>query len=353
MINVFLNTYRLKLNSSNNQLEDFLSEIFASCLQYYPELLNELLVKLGLPVLEEGSYKVNTQFRFRKLEHHETDSIPDIVITLPDKSVLIIESKVDSSEGTDQLKKYAEQIKAIYGEGYLLYLTRNYDPKVGIISKGKDLNNVKFEQCRWFDIYQLASKYKHHLLINQMLEFMIHENISSDNKFSPEDIITLNNFSRVKKIIDETMEGKVLAALKKVAPKDVRESKPITELKHRDRYNYIRYQENHIWVGLGYWMNSFDEDVKYPDLKFVVEVSPKSPKYEDVIKVMSRIVDENPDTWHGKNLNNVRDWAQIYQRKSLKDFLAEENHVEAIREYFLKAIQNYAIVKDEYFEELI
>lgn len=352
MINVFLNTYRLKLNASNNQLEDFLSEIFASCLQYYPELLNELLVKLGLPVLEEGSYKVKTQFRFRKLEHHETDSIPDIVITLPDNSVLIIESKVDSSEGTDQLKRYAEQINAKYGEGTLLYLTKNYDPKIENFFWDKG-PKVKFEQCRWFDIYQLASKYKHHLLINQMLEFMIHENISSDNKFSPVDIITLNNFSRVKRIIDETMEGEVLAALKKVAPKDGRESKPITELKHRDRYNYIRYQENHIWVGLGYWMNSFDEDVEYPDLKFVVEVSPKSPVYEEVIEIMLRVVDENSETWQGKNLNNVRDWAQIYQRKSLKDFLAEENHVEAIRGYFLKAIENYAIVKDKYFGELI
>jgi len=354
MMNVFLNTYRLKLNSSNKKLEDFLSEIFACCLQYYPELLNALFVQLDLPVMEEGSYQVNTQSRFRKLEYDKTGKdIPDIVITLPDNSVLIIESKVGAWEGTDQLKRYAEQINAKFGKGTLLYLTKNYDPKTEDLSWDNDLSNVKFKQCRWFDIYQLASKYKHHLLINQMLEFMIHENISSDNKFSPVDIIALNNFSRVKRIIDETMRGEVLTELIKIAPQSGKISQPMTQLKHHDRYNYIHYQKNHVWVGLGYWMNSFNEDEEYPDLKFVVEVSPDSPKYEEVIKTMSTIVAENSGTWHGKNLNNVRDWAQIYQRKSLKDFLAKENHVEAIRQYFLEAIKNYAIVKDAYFRELI
>ncbi len=86
--------------------------------------------------------RVSSQRTFAPLEHHDTASCPDLLIevywlleeepaneeTVAD--VVMVESKIGSGEGQDQLRRYAEHLddmSSFRGET-LLYVTRAYDP---------------------------------------------------------------------------------------------------------------------------------------------------------------------------------------------------------------------------------
>jgi len=61
------------------------------------------------------SIKIATQENLAALADHPTDSRPDIAIRLVEGDtieLILIESKVGSKEGPDQLKRYAEQLAA-------------------------------------------------------------------------------------------------------------------------------------------------------------------------------------------------------------------------------------------------
>ena len=152
-------------------------------------------------------------------------------------------------------------------------------------------------------------------------------------------------------MIDETMYGEVSSKFEKIANGISSKSVPMTQLRHYDRYIYLQYQKNHIWIGLGYWMNSFNKEREYPELKFVIEVSPKSPKYSHIKDIMSKIVKENK-IWTGYNLDIPESWSGIYISRSLRSFMHTDNHVENIKTYFNEAIGKYEKVKSD-FGELI
>ena len=68
----------------------------------------------------------------------------------------MIESKIGSGEGQEQLRRYAEHLDKLTGvDGKaLLYITRDYDPKdLGEILTGLD-DNTRFKQLRWHDFYR-------------------------------------------------------------------------------------------------------------------------------------------------------------------------------------------------------
>ncbi|MEH2040116.1 hypothetical protein [Nostoc sp.] len=43
-------------------------------------------------------------------------------------------------------------------------------------------------------------------------------------------------------------------------------------------------------------------------------------------------------------------WSGIFYRKSLKDFLSEENHVSAIKLFFQESIKELKTVQEQYFD---
>jgi hypothetical protein len=69
----------------------------------------------------------------------------------------MVESKIGSGEGQDQLRRYSEHLEGMAGfDGKtLLYVTRGYDrkdPKEIFVSLSGD---VRFKQLRWHDFYRL------------------------------------------------------------------------------------------------------------------------------------------------------------------------------------------------------
>lgn len=89
--------------------------------------------------------------------------------------VVIVESKIGSKEGQEQLRRYAEHLEemADFGGKTLAYITRAYDPadpdKV-LSGLGED---VRFVQLRWHDFYRSLQKAaEQDALVEEVMAFM-------------------------------------------------------------------------------------------------------------------------------------------------------------------------------------
>lgn len=346
MNNLFKNIFNLLSNSTRVQKEDYLTEIFAFCLSSYPQILFDFLRNLKIEVNEHSMFRIRTQESFKSLEFHSIDSKPDITIWFEDQ-IIFIECKVDAKEGQDQLKRYAEHLDNYSLKGTLIYLTRDFDPKDENEILEKCTEKVGFKSFRWHNVHHLLKKYKNEIFIKQMLMYMESIKIATVNRFSPIDIIALSNFSRVKRMIDETFSGEIIQKFETIGKGRNRDSASMTQLRDYDRYIYFSYQNNDSWIGLGYWMNSFNEEVEYPDIRFIIEVAPKSKKYQEIRDIMDRISKDYPE-WQKYNFERLESYAGIAISKSMRDIMSEENHIESIRKFFLDSMDNYGKIMEEF-----
>src|SRR4051794_19951098 len=98
------------------QLEDFHTEIVAQVLRNSSTLTLEWLGGIGVTGLKNADHiQIATQEEFARLEGHSTASRPDITIRLVARGkteLIFIESKLPSTQGYDQLQRYAEHLHA-------------------------------------------------------------------------------------------------------------------------------------------------------------------------------------------------------------------------------------------------
>ena len=348
MSSLFHTLFKLQLRSSNKPTEDYLTEIFAFCLSENQELLAGFLRHFGIHETQFSGFTISTQLRLKALEEHETDSRPDMAIFLDTKTIFF-ENKLGAGEGYKQLSRYAEHLNEFPGEKVLVYLTRDMDPKDEEKIKKKCQEELGFIHIRWFEVFQFLQKYKTDPLIKELLEFMKSLKLDMSNQFSPVDILTLSNFSRVRKLLNETMFGVVSKRFEKVAKSISSKSAALTQIRRHDRYIYFSYQKDGMWVGLGYWLNSFT-DKPYPDLVFIIEVGPKSLRRNEILDVFKAIAAEKDSKWRIYNANDPLGWASIRMVSSLKNYLKGEDHISNTQNFFMEALDEFEKIKKQHPE---
>ncbi|BAY29844.1 hypothetical protein NIES2107_16880 [Nostoc carneum NIES-2107] len=354
----------LNLHSATKPLEDFFTEIVA----YFFSLNKDILIawlKQNSIITDENytNIKISTQQEYKRLQNHTQDSRPDIVVELSnslDTHIIFIESKIGSVEAEDQLKRYAEildslQIKTLTQRS-LIYITRDYDKKdsADILhsSDTKSFNvplNVKFHQLRWYQFYSFLKNCITDTLVKEILMFMEVNRMAHTNQLSSLDILTMINFNKTLNFMESTLRDEVSDKFEKVFGSVPKGSASLTQYADKSRYIiYKHFSSWNFWCGLGYFELNPDSLSKYPYLGICLEVSPTYVKRPEIIEAMKKIVDENSAEWTPRNLNLTKDWSSIFYRKSLQEFLSEENHVSFIKNYFCESIEALEAVKQNY-----
>ena len=354
MGSIFNNLLRLKSNSNIIPLEDFFTEIFAYLLKSSDALLCDWLNHFSISHIEYDNSFVSTQESFDALDEHLTGSKPDVLIELSNKNrkqLIFIECKIDSVEGNDQLRRYAEQLDDIKNIdlSVLIYITRDYEKKEEkiIFNNCRNVNKLKFRQLRWYENYQFLKSNHQNVMIKEALKFMEENNMSLNNKFSNIDILALTNFPKVRKIMDETMFGDVSNKFETIVQGITQPSTCMTQFRNHNRYIYFHYQTPDFWVGLGYWIDP-SSITNYPDVGIIMEVSPNAKKRTEIIEIMTEIEKAYPENWVGYKLTEAKAWSSIKRSESLQNFIHKPDHIVAIQEYFLKILDDFTNLKNIY-----
>ncbi len=345
MAGLFKKLYDLRLNSEKHQTEDYLTEIFAHCLRQDATLLKAFLKEFDiLPKATIKDYKIETQKTYSKLNCHDSDSRPDIVIS-NDNTVIFFENKINSPEGFEQLKRYAEQLDNLQETNKsLVYITKHYDPKSKVEIFKCCNNTIKFREIRWYEIFNFLKKQQSLLekrpsseIVKELIIYMKQTNLSMNIKFEETDIPTLKNFSNIMKMMDETIN---------VATKDIKKnhnsvlnfSLKKNKFFNNSRYAYESSAKHGLVVSVGYW---FIED-DYPNVQIEIALYHKDFKDEEKLKMIDeqlRSKQELSGDSKWEYYSKSDGWSGLFTQKSLQDFLSGADHLKNIQEYFLNDLE--------------
>lgn len=344
----------LNLNTGSIPLEDFLTEVVAYLFNTDKEILFAWLEKLNLLDANASDIDahISTQREFEPLNGHLSSSRPDIVIEIvsrKSRDIVFIESKVGSQEGYKQLSRYAEILHKLSGFNHksLIYITRDFDPKdETAIFENIPKTPVKFKQLRWHQFYHFLRCQPNTMLAQEITAFLEEYQMAHNNQFSSIDVIALANFTRSLKLIEETMWGKVSQRFGQILGAVKQKSTALTQVQLHGRYLMIASMTGgKWWCGLGFILKTSNL-TDYPTVRLMLEVEPNSQYRAEIIKVMKNICEEYG--WESYELNSSKAWAGVFREKSLQDFLSREDHVKAIEEFFMKALDELEKIKGQY-----
>lgn len=352
----------LPLFTGARRVEDLFTEAVARLFERRPELCLSWLEDLDvIAPVSEGDHRylrVTTQKSFVALEEHDSGSRPDLIVEVyrsvedPELEspveVVVIESKIGSWEGQDQLKRYSGHLSDMSGtRKTLVYVTRAYDPKDdNKILSGTD--DVCFKQIRWHDFYRFLQTVEKDALIEEVVMFMEEQGMARSYLFSAMDAVAMSRVPRVFNLFDETLGGEVKADLESFAGNKLR---PMTQTMWELR-NHLRYSiraplhGNDLFCDLGYQLGRVDESAHssllrisadgYPAVYVFLEAQPGATGREVSVGAMKNIALNQG--WEAYNIDDPTGWVGVRRSKSLADLLPEEDHVAAVKAFFVESI---------------
>lgn len=192
MTSFFNKIYKYKQSDLRHQKENFLTEIFAYCLN------NDLLFRLHFLSLinySGGSEKFNC---VTQLQNNDFGK-PDVVIEINDNTIVIVECKIGSSQEETQLKRYSRILLDHKAENkYLVFLTKIFEE----IEKFE--LPIKFQAIRWYDISSLLVDCNNDIS-KEFLNYLREEKMSTTITFNKSELSAIKNiqetFSKMNEFV--------------------------------------------------------------------------------------------------------------------------------------------------------
>jgi hypothetical protein len=341
MRTLFSRLFKVIKNSNGNPYEDFLTEIFAEILDE-DSLVESFINKFVWSCKDRFSkISVDTQRTYPRLDGHETESRPDMVIHFMDGDqphLLFIENKLESQEGYMQLSRYTDHLrtfKEMDYETHLLYITKYHDPKVK-----QQIGGVVFDQIRWYQIYNWLELHKSDFT-NKFLEYLEEIGLSETRRFAPQDIYAIQHMDRLVNMMDSCLGGAVDDKMNHTFGKaKSRHTERFNQLRSNGRYMLYNDLENYTAALVGFYLT----ENEYPIVCIMLEVNPKNGKRLEVVAAMKEYLEKNPE-WEGEDLEDPSAWSNISCYKELLHFLPEEDHINSIQTYIMKKLEELAEIK--------
>ncbi len=337
----------LKLFPNSVRLEEFFTEIITHLFESSPHLMVDWLKTENIipSDFEYISLSVRSEVSFNAILDHPIDSRIDFVIEMigsnNNKIIIFIESKISASEGTDQLKRYADHLAQQKADKHiLLYITRDFDPKEYSFS------SIFFYQRRWRTFYIFLKKQQNSDLVVQILHLMEDIRMSSSHFFTPLDIVAIKNRNSAQSIMKETLSGDVERLFRKIFNISTKKN-PYED--YGDRYILaasVTHGKWVLWCELGYFTESNGEN-GFPDVGITFGIPPESNIKEETINSFKKIT-SNKLNWLVSNLERPDEWPNLYNKRTLGDFINHADHVVGVKEYFLQILHEIQEIKDEY-----
>jgi len=315
--------------SEKNRIEDFLTEILTHCLR---QGNNTTLFLQYFKIFfdRDETFEVLTQVSKPKLDAHDDSSKIDLIISGNKKTMVYLENKVGSTEGTnkegerDQLRKYYDHLMRETKRGIkyesktLLYVTHDYEP-----------HRYKFEyrRIRWFEICNFLKTITstdqnfdnfHLELINYLKDL----NMDFEPKLTPELLLATNQIRKVHKFFSELFTGLLKERLEKVLGSPVQTSFDSSkDTPFKIKANLQNYDGATVFL----YIDVKDTDFPYAKILF------EDWKGINEIKFLQQklLQTYSNNGWYEEYEGG------IVNKESLTTFTKSEDHLNEIRKYFL------------------
>lgn len=325
----FTNLFAYRQRENNTPLENFLTEIFAYCLQSDKQFRNDffencLKIKCG------GDCLISTQ------NEYEEYGRPDIEIEHDDYSILI-ENKVDSSEGINQLNRYASILrlhKLDDRKKIVVFLTKIYEQK-----KLED-ESIQLIQIRWFQVHNIINS-SNSEITQQLKNILTDYGMSKSLNFNEADLSAL-------KVIPQTLDK--MNELLNRFEKDFKEhfdgyssrASRTSKLSQSFYINFVElwYGDLQYWVNIGFLWNDFE-----PSVYIGLEFNSKKFKLTDLYKIFdTELLEKN--NWEFEDVSNSIYYSKY---KKISEFnTTKADHVVSMEEYLREHLNTLIEIKKKH-----
>lgn len=332
--NRLLSLYKRQKNTNKTPLEDFTTEILVGILEKDQELLDKYVNEILK--IDGSNYNIYSQVKYSLL--NEKDCIIDIVIK-NENTICFIENKVNSLEGERQLERYSKLLKIIKQNEdksvYLRYCTRFYDQK--------NLEDINFMQYRWSDVYNfLDENMENNNLIEEYLEFLKEEGMSSAGEFDYQDLIVMSTINSSIAKMDECLDNVKDTLINCFGKPYERDNERLKEIAKSEAYkmwvnDIIGDKNSRIDVGFTL-QNRLETQAPFLSVDLVVDSN--NNKYEYIISKKEEL----------ENLFDVNysddDRILFSFEKSLCEFITKEQQITLICDWFNEKINKVKSIID-------
>lgn len=200
MESIFTSPYKYRQSENKNELENYLTEIFANILKKDKGVLSKFCSLINC------NFKINEDpVQIRTQHSHEIEGKkfrPDIQIEIGEHSIILIENKIDSLEGADQLSNYCKVLNTeqIYPNKFLVYITKLFEAK-SIVEK----NKINFKEIIWGTISEICKEES--ILAKELSQFITDKKINMEGKFTYLDALILENMKGVFEKLDHILNA--------------------------------------------------------------------------------------------------------------------------------------------------
>lgn len=193
--------YNKQKDSGRVPLEDFNTECFANILNLYPDIKEDFVTNFfSLPA---DNYKVITQLN--KNLPDTQNCIIDLVF-IGKENACLIECKVESSEGWEQLSRYSQVLDTYYHDKtkFLFYLTKYSDVK----NLNGEYDEFNYRQFRWYEVAKFLKVFSTtNPLVNDYLKFLKFYNMAQDNTLKSVNLIAMEHLMKTIEISEFHLEN--------------------------------------------------------------------------------------------------------------------------------------------------
>ncbi len=341
--------------------EDYVTELMCGVVEATPglkvEFIKYILSRLGVdetnrPKSIDG-WHIKTQYRI------DSGRRPDVaILDANGNMMLLIEHKIDSGPGLDQLMDYATYLKGKASIGLVL-LTQFND----LDEKGKDeirKKPPKFRTVWWSelsDFFLTRVVRKDDWLLVEFNQFLKEERMALPDKFDTDDISAMRKFPDVIAVMDKILNG-VNNEFSGLVHRVIGGASRSTQLQRWGRYveyGSLRdgddtmnafvgflFDQRHIGIITG---KDVPEGGLAPMAFVSVETNPKGDDSERSVGTLHNFSQaiEHRDTWRFINTTNPYYWTRIAAFIDIGELIetssAEKpNHVEILTEWFKERI---------------
>lgn len=324
---LFNRIYSYRESENKNSKENYLTEIFAYTLEndesFFMSFLNLLQIKTSIEKIIRREIK--TQVSYINYSRR-----PDIEIKFDD-TVIIIENKIDSEEGNDQLADYIEILKSKNESNkFLLYLTKYYD------YKEIDETNFKFYPLRWYQINELITAHSKNEITKEFKQYLKIEGMEKIKNFDVYDLSAIMTISSTVSKMDELL-NQVRPYFQKKIGSTVRRS---LTLKNDGYYDYVGFvtEKSEFFIETGfYWVDDL------VSISVLIDSYNDSFKNTKLAKILSKeLISSKNNKWE---INIEKDFYCLYSDKELTDYFKhKDEHIPLIKKEIEKRIDELSVI---------
>lgn len=167
---------------------------------------------------------------------------------------------------------------------------------------------------------------------------MEEQGMARSYRFSAADLVALSGVPRAFEILDETFDGEVKAELESFAGNKIskREVFGLTQIRQHQRYIMLvpLHTSFYLYCYVGYKLRTSDG---YPVAFIILEAPPNTTERAVSVAAMKSIA--RRESWESHNLDDSAGHAITERSRSLVHLLSEEDHVAAVKRFFVESIR--------------